>query len=204
MIIEEVKTDPSLNVGQIIDESKADISETTARRVLKANKYKCMTASRKWAIGEQQCYERLTWAKEYIKKPSEYWKKVVFTDECRVQRNPNKQKVWALEKSDVPPIETNRWQISIMVWGAITYKKVSILEVINGEWKSTNYLAMLKRRLLKNLPNLKPEGAGGDDTKRLIFQQDGATLHTSLAIIDYFNDCDIEVVNWPPRSLTPI
>jgi len=59
MIIEEVKTDPSLNVGQIIDESKADISETTARRVLKTNEYKCMTASRKWAIGEQQLNERL-------------------------------------------------------------------------------------------------------------------------------------------------
>ena len=33
IIIEEVKTDPSLNVGQIIEESKADISETVLRLI---------------------------------------------------------------------------------------------------------------------------------------------------------------------------
>jgi len=45
-------------------------------------------------IGDTHRRARLEWAQEYIHKPEEYWFTVVFSEECRVQRNPNKQLVW--------------------------------------------------------------------------------------------------------------
>ena len=59
------------------------------------------------------------------------------------------------------------------------------------ERKNANYLAMF----LKDLLDLKPKNTRDDDNKRLIFQQDGAIFHTYLAIINYFNDHEIEVLN---------
>ena len=84
-----------------------------------------------------------------------------------------KQKLWAPEGMEILATESDRWQGSIMVWGALTSEKVSLLDIIDGECKSKNYLDMFKVRLLKNLRNLHPKNTGGDEKKRLIFQQVG-------------------------------
>ena len=59
---------------------------------------------------------------------------------------------------------------------------------------------MIKRRLLKNIPNLLSKNAGGNENNRLIFQQDGASVHTSQTIIDHFKEREIEVLEWPAKS----
>jgi len=200
MIIEEVKENPTFNIDQMIEETGTDISNSTARNVLKNNKYRYKTVKEKWILTEKHRKERVLWAKQHVSKPLEYWKRVVFTDECRIQRNPKKQKLWAPEGMEIPATESDRWQGSIMVWGALTSEKVSLLHIIDGEWKSKNYLDMLKARLLKNLRNLHPKNTGGDEKKRLIFQQDGASIHTTSMIMDYFQKNQIEVVSWPSKS----
>lgn len=200
MIIEEVQQDPSLNVDQIIEESKVEVSNTTARRVLKEHKFRYKTAPEKWALTDQHCKDRLNWAREFISKPAEFWNRIVFTDECKIQRNPNKQKVWVPEGANVPSTQSDRWQDSIMVWGAISFKGISILHVIDDDWKSGNYLKMLKRKLLRNIPNLHPKNSGGEEKNRLIFQQDGASIHRSSTINEYFEERGIELLSWPPKS----
>ena len=101
-------------------------------------------------------------AKQHVSKPLGYWKRV-FPDEYCIQRNPKKQKLWVSEGMEIPATESYRWQGSIMVWGALTSEKVSLLHIIDGEWKSKNYLDMLKARLLKNLGiYLHPKNTGGD------------------------------------------
>jgi len=66
--------------------------------------------------------------------------------------------------------------------------------------KSKDYLNLLKRRLLKTLPTLKPANVKGKGSKPLIFQQDVASIHTTEAIFTYFEERDIEVLPWPAKS----
>ncbi len=200
LILEEIKLNPDFNTDQLIEETKVEISNTTARRVLKCHGYRYKTAPEKWSLTDHHREDRLAWAMEFSNKPIEFWNQVVFTDECKVQRNPKKKKVWAIEGSEVAPTESDRWQDSIMIWGAISSKGVSILHIINEDWKSCDYLLMLKKRLLKNLPNLNPNNRKGTENNRLIFQQDGASIHTSQCIIEYFEERGIELLSWPPKS----
>ena len=41
---------------------------------------------------------------------------------------------------------------------------------------------------------------GSNENNRLIFQQDGASVHTSQTIIDHFKEREIEVLEWPAKS----
>ena len=100
--------------------------------------------------------ERLKWANQYLNMTQDFWNRVVFSNECRVQYNTRKQKFWVYQDYEVEPTERDRWQTSILIWGAITYNGISIIEVINGNMNGTTYLSILKKRLLKKLPTLGP------------------------------------------------
>ena len=200
MIIETIKANPDFSVSQVIEESKVDTSKTTGWRALKAHGFNCRVSKEKWAVTEIQRRDRLRWAKRYIHMPQEYWFRVVFTDESLVQRNPKKQRFWVDEEMEVPTLQRDRWGPSVLIWGAITYAKTSILEIIQGNFKSEDYLSLLKRRLLKNLPTLNPKNVKDKDSEALIFQQDGASIHTTPMIFDYFEERNIEVLSWPAKS----
>ena len=84
--------------------------------------------------------ERLKWAKYYIKKPPEFWHRVVFTDESRVQFNPNKQKFWVHKEERPDSIETDKWQTSILIWGAVTINGTLIIKTVEWTMNSFVYL----------------------------------------------------------------
>lgn len=201
MFIETVKANPDFSISQAIEESQVNASKTTGWRVLKAHGFSSRVSKEKWKVTETQRRERLRWAKSYIHMPEEYWFRVVFTDESKVQRNHKKQRYWIDSEMDVPTLQIDRWQPSVLIWGAIVYAKTSILEVIQGTMNSEDYLAILKRRLLMTLPTLNPKNVKDKDSEALIYQQDGASFHTTLMISDYFEERNIEILPWPPKSL---
>jgi hypothetical protein len=196
----QAESDSTLTVDQMIEESKTEISNRSARRILKTNGIRCKTARTKWMLTDQHRKDRLDWAKKHIRLPDEYWQRVVFTDESLIQRNNKKQRYWVPEGTEVPSIQKDRWQASILVWGAITYARTSMLEVVDGTMKATNYVDILTRRLLKNLPMLHPKHNQGDPQNQLIFQQDGAGPHGAKLVNMYFQDRGIEVLPWPAKS----
>ena len=200
MLIEVTKANPSMSVSQLVEESKIDISKTTGWRTLKDNGFNCRASPEKWEIPEHKRKERLKWARHFIHMPEEFWFRVVFTDESRIQRNPKKQMFWVDEEMEVPTTESDRWQASVLIWGAIAYPKKSILEIVEGDFKSDNYLALLQRRLLRNLPQLNPTSPKSKDSESLIFQQDGASIHTTSEVLKYFKEHNIEVLSWPTKS----
>ena len=71
MIIEEVKQNPTSSVEQIFEETNAELSNKTGRRVLKNNKFKYKTSPEKWILTDEQRKAQETWAKEFVKKPLE-------------------------------------------------------------------------------------------------------------------------------------
>jgi len=116
----QVDATPNLSVNALLEESKVDFSKTTGLRVLRDKGYQCRVIPEKWYIEDKHRKARLAWAKKFIHKPEEYWFRVVFTDESRVQRNPKKELVWVSREIKINPIEFNRFQASLVVWGAIS------------------------------------------------------------------------------------
>ena len=200
MIIEETKTNPFFSINQIFEETETDISKTTGWRTLKDNGFSCRSSKMKWHINDDQRKERLRWAKRYIKLPQEYWFSVIFTDESMIQRNPKKKHYWVSDEMEVPYTEVDRWQVSVLLWGAISYEGKCVLEIVDGTLKSEGYLNILQRRLIRNFPALVPENVKGKGSKPLIFQQDGASIHTTSMINEYFEKRGIKVLPWPAKS----
>ena len=93
MVLDTIKSKPGLSLTQLKIESEADISRSSCYGILKENNYKSRTAADKWKIDESNQAARLKWANKYISQSDESWQKVVFTDECRIQSNPSKQRL---------------------------------------------------------------------------------------------------------------
>ncbi len=200
LIKETTNANPCLSLSKIIEESKVNISKTKCWEVLKSGGYECKIAAEKWYVDESHQQKRLAWARKYIKKPEKYWEKVIFTDESLIAHDPNKQRLWVPMGTKVPPTQRDRWQDSILVWGAISSDGKFILEIINGTMNSNTYLNILKKRLLKNFPALRPCMAELKGVEPLVYQHDGSTAHTASVINDYFEERMIEVLEWPAKS----
>lgn len=199
-LIKTVKDNKDLSIREVLEESKIDISKTSAWNTMRDYGFRCRTQSIKWSMEPHHKEARLKWALEYIKKPDEFWQRVIFTDESKAQFNTTKQKLWVLEDEKPTPIERDRWQPSVLLWGAISFDGNCILEVIHGTMDSVIYLDLLKRRLLKNFPGLRSGRVDDGPDSALILQQDGSKVHCEKNVNAYFQSKNIILLPWPAKS----
>lgn len=199
-LIETVRGHEDMSINELIEESKVNMSKGTAWTTMKQYGFKCKTQSVKWNLEPYHKEERLRWAKEHINKSDEFWQRVIFTDETKAQFKGTKQKLWVLGDEKPSPVERDRWQASVLLWGAISYDGNCILEVIDGTLDSATYLNILKRRLLKNYRYLRSDLAESEDCNPLLFQHDGAKPHGASDVKDYFRSRNIIILPWPPKS----
>jgi len=204
--ISTVRDHPNMTLNQLLDESKVSFSKTYAWDLLHECGFKSKAQSAKWRLDEEHKRARLAWAKQYIKKPAKFWTQVIFTDETIAQHRSIQGRYWLEGKEKPPPTESDRWDVSRLVWGSIAYDGTCLIEVIDGTMDSKVYLDLLQRRLLRNYKGLGLNREGINGSNKLIFQHDGAKPHMAFKIYDYFDRKSIEVLPWPARSpdLNPI
>jgi len=200
MLIETVQSHPKMSLDQLIEESNLSICKTTGWNVLQEYGFECKTAPIKWTIDEKHKKARLKWAKRYRREDGNFWKRVIFSDESKVQYNKKKQRYWIAEENTPEPIQRDRWQESLLLWGAISYNQNCILEIMKGTMDSVVYAKILKKRLLKNYPRLRRDPGEEDDSNCDIFQHDGSKVHVADIINSYFEERNIKLLSWPPKS----
>ena len=85
-----------------------------------------------------------------------------------------------------------------MVWGAFCQRGTSPLMILEGHQNSTAYMKTLEEGLLPF--------AAQKYGNNWIFQQDRASIHTSGATMEWMEQHNMEVLDWPSRSpdLNPI
>ena len=85
-----------------------------------------------------------------------------------------------------------------MVWGAFSSHGKSHLAIMDGNQDSNDYIYIISEYLLPFIDRIY-----GRDC---IFQQDNASIHASSITRTFFNEQDIDVLDWPARSpdLNPI
>jgi len=128
---------------------------------------------------------------------------ILWTDETMVKAYPNGEQVFyrALQnRSDIISPVVQQGGSGQMLWGCVSYHAYGPLEAIEGHVTGVSYL-----KLLKDV--VKPEmDTSRDRGRRLVYQQDNAKPHTTPAVLEFFENWEYIVLEWPPQSpdLSPI
>jgi transposase len=202
-------------VGRIIDRGEAttataahqiltrdhnlNISVRSVRNLLHQQGLHVRHATRRPLLTREHKRVRYEFALAHQDWTVDQWKQVVFSDETVITSNhlDSRHLVWT---RDVDPLDPRLIVESvqgggakIMVWGCISWYGVHDLILLEGSVNAEGYIGVLEENLLP----IRQQYFG---RRSFIFQQDGARIHTANATMEFLNDQNIEVLEWPAHS----
>lgn len=186
------------------------VSVQTVRRALKTIGMKAKT-KKKPAISQSNKCKRLKWAREHEQWTEEDWKRVIWSDETKINRfgSDGNRYSWVRDDKKLQPklIEpTIKFGGgNIMIWGCMTWSGIGAMARIEGKMDGPMYVDILKDCLVPTLEAcmLLPEFP---PYNQLYFQQDNDPKHTSRVAKNFFAGQGFKQLKWPPQSpdLNPI
>jgi transposase len=182
------------------------VSPDTVRRALKKEGMVSVVKKRKPLLLKRHFTARLNFAKKYQHWTVEDWRRVVFSDETKINRLGSDGRKWAWKRKDEALTsrlvqETVKFGGgNIMLWGCMTASGVGLSCRIDGGMDATLYTEILSGEMLGSLDLY---GLSRED---IVFQQDNDPKHTSKLARAWFLENKIEVLDWPAQSpdLNPI
>lgn len=183
-----------------------DVCTQTVRRALKSEGYFASNKKKKPLLSIAHRKARMDFAKTYSSWTVEDWKRVIFSDETKVNRlcSDGNQYCWkkrgsALSENHVVPT-LKFGGGSIMVWSCFCYSGVGYEKLILGTMNSDVYISILNEEYLETLNYYELEV---DET---YFQHDNDPKHRSKKTQKWLSDNNIDVLQWPSQSpdLNPI
>src|SRR5277367_5634205 len=182
------------------------LSTCTVRRNLKKAGMMAVKKRKRPFLSKRHRRERLDWALAHQHWTVEDWKKVVHSDESKINRfgSDGDRTTWKIKGeglSDRLVEGTLKFGGgSLMVWGCVTWDGAGDACRIDGKMDADLYVKILDEDLQGSLDyyGLTPED--------IIFQQDNDPKHTSKKAKTWFENHDFEVLPWPAQSpdLNPI
>lgn len=207
-ILRIIRSDSKITYNQLRIDTGLDFSDDTFYRILKANGITNWVAKKRPQLTEVVAKKRLAWAKQHVTWTNEEWAKIIWSDECSVERGSGKQRQWVFRTTE------QKWQAnmiqeykkgrdkSVMIWAAFSgVLGKSELYVMDRDFESKkmgysarSYLEVLEEMI----PTVWEPG--------MIFMQDNAPIHNAKAVVEWFKERGIPVMEWPPYSpdLNPI
>lgn len=183
-----------------------NISAQTIRNTLKSEGLKSAVKRKKPLLSQKHRNQRLKFAEKYKSWTVEDWKRVVWSDEAKINRIGSDGRKWCWKKTGEqlservvsPTIKFGGG--SIMVWGCFTAQGIGNLVRIDGGLDAQLYKTILEEDLLGTMQyyNL--------DVSNVIFQHDNDPKHKAKLTTSWLEDNEIQVLDWPAQSpdLNPI
>jgi transposase len=178
----------------------------TVQRHLKKTGVKAYVQQKRPALTLNHKKERYAFAQAHLHWTVDDWKNVMFSDESSISR------VGSFGRKFYSNLEHKRYRPhqvmetkqhsggKIMIWGSMTYHGVGDASWIQGKMNSEDYIDVLNDYVIasRDWYDMDPE--------TFIFQQDNASVHTARIVMEYFDDNNITVLDWPACSpdLNPI
>src|SRR5262249_45273584 len=149
---------------------------------------------------------RLAFAQKYREWTVEDWKRVIWSDETKINRigSDGRQWVWkGVEEGLIEREVQNTVKFgkgNMMVWGYMEWNGVRQLAEVQGKINAKQYVSILEDYMLLSLEK------SGIDEEEAIFQQDNDSKHTSKRAKKWMENHGISLLDWPAQSpdLNPI
>jgi transposase len=200
-IISAGKVDNAVQVTkELRDVTNAKVSVQTVRRVLKKSGMKAVVKRKKPMLLSRHKRQRLNFALKYKHWTVEDWKRVVWSDETKINRvgSDGREYVWIgkdRKRGDQHYSGTVKFGGgSLMIWGCMTAKGVGYACRINGTMNAQLYVDIIRNVFVRSLE------LNGLDVGNIIFQQDNDSKHTSHLARKWFQDNKVELLDWPAQS----
>ena len=202
-----VKKSPDATYAKIRLETGLELSNSTIYRILQSFNMEHWIAKKRPVLSKDHAKARLAWCEDRKSWTSEDWAKVIFTDECSLERGSGKRPTWIwcykghrLDKDKVAMYEKGK-DISIMIWGGIWLADRSNIQFLRrdedaarGGYTARSYVEILEEQI----PQIYSLG--------MVWQQDNASIHTARLITSWLEDHAVVRLEWPAISpdLNPI
>jgi Transposase/DDE superfamily endonuclease len=186
-----------------------DISLWTFKRLLKRHGIRKWLSKKRPELTEEQAAARLAWAQARRYWTAYQWRRILWSDECSVERGTGVLREWVFRRRHDYPyfpglVQTypKGKQPSVMIWAGFSglMGRSALVPMINdpdaphGGYSARSYIVTLEQGLLPIYDY------------RLTFMQDNAPIHTANAVRLWLEENEIELMDWPVNSpdLNPI
>ena len=183
------------------------VTPQTVRNVLKKDNFRSITKQKRPLLKKVHRVQRLKFAQYHQNWTVEDWKRVLWSDETKINRIGSDGKVYTWKRNGEPlsdrtttPTVKHGGGNNLMVWGCMGWNGVGKLVEVQGIMDAVQYCEILEDGLVESFEKLEM------DEEERIFQQDNDPKHTSKRATVWFEDNNIQVLVWPPQSpdLNPI
>uniref|UniRef100_A0A8C7SEP5 Tc1-like transposase DDE domain-containing protein n=1 Tax=Oncorhynchus mykiss TaxID=8022 RepID=A0A8C7SEP5_ONCMY len=145
---------------------------------------------------------RLKFATSHLGDTPNMWKKVLWSDETKIELFGNNAKRYVWRKSNtaehtIPTVKHGGG--SIMVWACFSSVGTGKMVKIDGKMDGAKYRTILEENLMESAKDLRLG-------RRFVFQQDNDPKHKAKSTMEWFKNKHIQVLEWPSQSpdLNPI
>ena len=189
------------SISQLLFEQGILLSTTSVWRGRKMLQFNFKQPKIRQALNDQQKHYRMKFAYSLLCSELDF-QKIIFSDESRFCLGSDNIYRWYRkgENDDQVFIESEKYNPSIMVFGAIGYNYKSEIVLCSGHVDSIEYRQLIESANIENdLNNMY--GAG-----KYLFMQDGAPAHTSVISSLFLQKRMSYIKLWPSNSpdLNPI
>jgi transposase len=183
------------------------VSADTVERALKEKGMKAVVKKKKPLLSKKNIKDRLSFAQTYEDYTVEDWKRVLWTDETKVNRFGSDGVKWSWVKSGRSGFDQNAVEKTvkhgggnIMVWGSMMWGGPGKICLVEGRMNAIQYCSILEKHLYPSCQEYLP------NSNQVIFQQDNDPKHTSKLVKSWLSSQAIQVLKWPGQSpdLNPI
>src|SRR6478735_1528816 len=186
------------------------VSVDTVCRALHKAGLSAIEKPKKPLLSAKNIRKRLSWCMAHKDWTIDDWKRVIWSDETKINRFNSDGRTWAWIrsgeslKSHHVKMAVKHGAGSIMLWSAITYAGVGWMCKINGNMDKELYKEILEDELERTIEY----GVSklGFQRHQVNFQHDNDPKHTSKVVKEYLQKQFYTVLQWPAQSpdLNPI
>jgi len=185
------------------------VSAQTVRRTLRRVGLKAVVKKKKPALKIAHRKQRLRFANRYKNYTVADWRRVIWSDETKINRIGSDGRRWVWTKGSNPNGVLADREVtpthkfgggSLMMWGCMTANGVGKFCRIHGNMDADLYCEILRGELMDTLSEQNLE------VSDVIFQQDNDPKHTSKKAQECLEELELETLDWPAQSpdLNPI
>jgi DDE superfamily endonuclease/Transposase len=187
-------------------EYNADVCPDTVRKALKEAGLDSVEKIEKPKLSADNIKARLKFARKYRDWTVDDWKRVIWSDETKINRFCSDGRSWCWIR-DGESLRDRQVKVtvkhgggSIKVWGCMTAHGTGFMCKINENLTKDIYESILKEELWNTIKFYEL------DPSKLIFQHDNDPKHKAKTVQQWLEEQPFETLEWPAQSpdLNPI